>query len=96
MHLHDLLNCPLSSSSGNALHVQTVVSRSNERFPPLGGIGGQLERGQEHRIAVDSVVAKSTGVHRNEFPLPCRFQHLEVGFEDNLSRQGWNGGIDEL
>ena len=61
-----------SDADRDALHVEPVFPRARQREPPLRGVGGELEGGQEHGVTLDGVVAQRARVHRDELALASR------------------------
>ena len=60
---------PLCRGDRDTLHVEPVLARTRQCEPPFCGIGGELEGGQEHGVALDGVVAQRARVHRDELAL---------------------------
>ena len=58
-----------SDADRDALHVEPVLARTRQCEPPFCGVGGELEGGQEHGVALDGVVAQRARVHRDELAL---------------------------
>ena len=66
-HRERLLNHALGDDDCDALDVETVFLRTRER--ELAFLK-RLERGEEHSVSLDRVVAECTGVHCDQFSLP--------------------------
>ena len=64
-----LLDCTLRSHDRHALNVESVLTSTGQGKSSFVGVRGQLERGEEERIPLDSIVAECPGVHGNQLAL---------------------------
>ena len=70
-HRKRLLDRALSSHDRDTLHVEAMVARTRQGESAFRDVDGQLERGEEHGVALHRVVAKRAGVHGDELSLAC-------------------------
>ena len=64
-----LLDCTLRCHDRHALNVESVLTSTGQGKPSFVGVRGQLERGEEERIALYRVVAERPGVHGDQLAL---------------------------
>ena len=64
-----LLDCPLCRHDRYALNVESMLTSTGKGKSSFVGVRGQLERGEEERIALYRVVAERPGVHGDQLAL---------------------------
>ena len=72
--LKRLLNGPFSRGNRHAFHVQPMVSRPCEGDAALVQIRRDLQRCEEHCVALHGIVAQRASIEGNKIPLTSRLQ----------------------